>query len=286
MSADDPCGPDLRWDREFRDLADALAAAVSQDAGTVVGAEAVRPAGTSFEEIIDAAATLSGRTKDIRVLVIHAEACWRSGGLVAFATAMETLLALIETWPGPEDGIHPRADSDDGDLGERAAALGRLLKQIPALAATVGWGAANVDSRAQVACANALKGVFGAWSKRLEPAFGRDLPAAMEAWRALQGIVGSVNMSAADSEEEADPNGDLPDAQASPVPATSVWDLIDRAIEQMVVQDRHSPALPVLRLLAGWRSLDIVEIAEKMKASGISLEQLLESVKKQLDARS
>ena len=33
--------------------------------------------------------------------------------------------------------------------------------------------------------------------------------------------------------------------------------------------------------LAGWRSFDIVEIADAMKQSGISLEQLLESVKKQ-----
>ena len=49
----------------------------------------------------------------------------------------------------------------------------------------------------------------------------------------------------------------------------------------MTRQDRHSPALPVLQLLAGWRSFDIVEIADAMKQSGISLEQLLESVKKQ-----
>ena len=79
---------------------------------------------------------------------------------------------------------------------------------------------------------------------------------------------------------EVEAAGTEPGALAS-APAVSVWDLIDRAAEQMTRQDRHSPALPVLQLLAGWRSFDIVEIAAAMKQSGISLEQLLESVKKQ-----
>ena len=284
VSEDDPCGPDLRWDPEVLDLdlGNALAAAVLQDDGTVVGAEIVRSAGMSFEEIVDAATSLSGRTKDIRILVIHAEAIWHSSGLVAFAHAMENLLAVAEAWPGPADGVHPRADENDDDLGERGAALGRLLKQIPTMAATIGWGPADVGTREQVECVTTLKGVFRPWSKRLEPAFGPELPAAMEAWRALQGLVGSVNMSAAALDDDADSNGEPFDTHASP-PAFDVWDLIDRALEQIAVQDRHSPARPVLRLLAGWRSLDIVEIAEKMKPSGISLEQLLESVKKQLE---
>ena len=62
---------------------------------------------------------------------------------------------------------------------------------------------------------------------------------------------------------------------------TDAWDLVERAAEAMAGQDRHSPALPVLRMLVGWRSLDIIDIAGVLKRSGISLEQLLESINKQ-----
>ena len=53
----------------------------------------------------------------------------------------------------------------------------------------------------------------------------------------------------------------------------------------MVEQDHHSPAVPLLRLLAGWRSLEIIDIVEKMKASGVTLEQLMESVKRQTEVQ-
>ena len=62
------------------------------------------------------------------------------------------------------------------------------------------------------------------------------------------------------------------------------WDAIERAMTLMVEQNRHSPAVPVLRLLLGWRELDLVEISQRMRTAGISLEQLLDSIKSQLDA--
>ena len=275
VAGDDPCGPDLRWDPEFLGLGHVLDTAVSQAGESVLDAEVAQSGAKSFEEVVDMAVGLSARTKDLRVLVVYAEASWRLGGLAAFAAAMEDLVAVLETWPGPEDGIHPRADEDDGDLGERAAAMGRMLKRIPALAATFGWGE-NAGNQAKVEGSATLKGVFGAWSGRLEAAFGPDLPSSSDAWRSLRELVVASNVSDP-AAGGADDEGDAP----PPPPAQDVWDLIDQATERMGGQDRHSPALPVLQLLAGWRSLDIVEIVDRMKASGLSLEQLLESIKKQ-----
>ena len=276
VAGDDPCGPDLRWAPAFIGLMDALAAATTEDANSVVDAEVARSDRRTFEEIADMAAELSARTKDARVLAVHAEASWREGGLAAFAGAMEDMVAVLETWPGPADGVHPRADEGDGDLSERAAALGRLLNRIPALAASIGWRADTNEQRKAESSAT-LRGVFGRWKDRLEAAVGTDLPSATDAWNSLQGLVVASDASDGLAGEVA---ASMPEPGA-PAPAVSAWDLIDRAADRMTRQDRHSPALPILQLLAGWRSLDIVEIADAMKQSGISLEQLLESVKKQ-----
>ena len=276
VAGDDPCGRDLRWDTEFTGLMDMLAAAAADD-GSVLDAEVARADMLTFDEVVEAAVRLSARTKDVRVLAVHAEASWRHGGLAAFADAMEDLAAVLETWPGPADGVHPRGDEDDGDLGERVAALGRLLKLIPTLAATVGWHA-ETSARQKVESSATLKGVFGRWRDRLEAAFGADLPSPTEAWRSLQGIVVDPAPSAdVSGGEDAGMSGE----GTAAAPVLDVWDLIDRAVEEMDRQDHHSPALPVLRLLASWRSLDILDIVDAMKSSGVTLEQLLESVKKQ-----
>jgi len=274
VSEDDPCGPDLRWDADFLALGDKFAAAAAQGAAAVVDGEVEAAPEGAFDEVAELARSLSERTKDVRVLAIHAEATWHQGGLAAFADAMQDLAGALETWPGAEDGIHPRADEFDGDLGERAAALGKLLNQIPPLCATVGWGG-RVGDAERVASAGALKDVFGSWTARLEPAFGTDLPSSVEAWRALQALVGTVAAPAAAADDET-----AGDAVAVP-PPTDAWDLVDQALERMVEQDHHSPALPLLRLLSSWRTLGIIDIADRMRGSGVTLEQLLASVKQQ-----
>ena len=272
VAGDDPCGPDLRWDSEFLQLGSALDEPVSQGEEAVVDGQVARADIRSFDEIIDMAMALSARTKDVRVLAIRSEASWHRDGLAAFAAAMEDLTAVLEAWPGPADGVHPRADESDGDLGERAAALGRLLKRIPVLAATIGWGA-KAGSQARIEGSATLRGVFGAWRERLEPACGADLPSPTDAWRSLRELVVGADVSDGEAATPGDPG--------APPPVADAWDLIDRAVEQLGRQDRHSPAVPVLRLLLRWRSLDLVEIADLMKASGLTLEQLLDSVKKQ-----
>ena len=272
VDAEDPCGPDLHWDPATALLIQGLQAAVAREDDSVVDAKRVSSDASTFEDIVEMAQALGARTKDLRVLTIYAEACWRGRGLAAFADAMEDLAAVVETWPHAGSGIHPRADEEDGDLGERVAPLGRLLNLVPTLASTVGWGGdAGITERMEV-CAS-LRGVFEAWEARLGPAFGPDLPSRRDAWNALLTLVGET--------PESKPAAGGIAAAGSGRPADA-WDLIERAAELMARQERHSPALPVLRLLVRWRRLGIIEIADAMKPSGISLEPFLESIKRQL----
>ena len=271
VSDQDPCGPDLRWDADFLELENAWGAAAAQGGPSVVEGEVVETSERAYNEVVAKAVELSSRTKDLRVLAIYAEASWHHAGLVAFAEAMEELAGVVQRWPGGQDGLHPRADEVDGDFGERAAAVGRLLNGIPTMVATVGWGARAGDGE-RVHCAVTLRGVFDAWAERLGDAFGPDLPSVGDAWRSLQRLVGGLGASDADPVET---------LEESALQSVDAWDLVDQALERMVEQDHHSPALPLLRLLSSWRSLGIIDIVDQMKTSGVTLEQLMESVKRQ-----
>ena len=274
VPGDDPCGPDLRWEQDFLALAQTLQNLNSPDdviSGTVHGEVEV-----SYANIADDAEALCARTKDLRVLGIHAEARWRDKGFAAFAEAVEDLAAVVETWPDPDAGVHPRADPEDGDLLERAAPLAELLGRIPALAATVGFGK-DLTIAQRFSAASSLRVIFDQWESRFEPAFGMDLPSAREAWKALQDLLGGL---VAPPQEHNDAEEPAPVTAAIPEPVDA-WDTVERAAELMSEQDRHSPALPVLRMLSSWRTLGIMEIATAMKKSGVSLEQLLESIRKQ-----
>ena len=275
VAEQDPCGPDLRWDDEFLGLVDAFAAAGTKGAASIVEAELAESTGRAFDEVIERAVTLSARSKDIRILAAYAEASWYHGGLAGFALAMEDLVAALERWPGADDGVHPRANGPDGDLGERIAVMGRLLNRVPALAATIGWGS-PLDVTDRRACAATLQGVFGAWDERLKDVFGGQTPSAKKAWRELERLI-EKDLKAQDQTDDETPSGSV-----TPPREIDAWDLIDQALCRMTAQDHHSPALPLLRLLSTWRSLGIIEIVDRMHGSGVTLEQLMESVKRQL----
>ena len=277
VSEGDPCGPDLRWDPEFQRVTHALDTAIAGQGDAIVDGERAATDTVTFADVIDLAGALSRRTRDLRILAIHAHASWADGGLVAFAGAMEELVGVVEAWPDHAEGIHPRADEEDGDLGERAAPMGRLLNRVPELASTIGWGG-DVEVAQQVRTAETLEGIFDAWSRRLEPAFDQDLPPCREAWAALRKLLGKISSSRAETGEQ-DALGPGPEPLA--VREANAWDMVERAADLMVTQDHHSPALPVLRMLAGWRDLDIIQIAEQMKSSDLSLEQLFDSIQKQ-----
>ena len=277
VSEDDPCGPDRRWEPEMQSLSNGFARAVRGSEGAVVGAEAVSVQTTSFDDIRNEALALLRTTKDVSVVAIYAEASWRQQGLAGFAQALEAAVKVMEKWPDSSRGVHPRADEDDGDLGERRAALGRFVRQIPTLAATVGWGT-DSDTMSREETAAALTRVFEMWAPRLGACYGGELPTPREAWRALQGLLAGVRSKFRDAESGDGASADAGFQAAAP---TDVWELIDLTIDRMTEQNRHSPALPVLRLVGEWRDLELTEISERMKASGVSIEQLMEAVRKQ-----
>lgn len=275
VSEQNPCGDDLRWDEEFLGLMDAFASAGAERAASIIDGELAVSTKRAFDEVVDRATALSARSKDTRILAARAEASWRQGGLTAFAPALKDLVAAQERWPDAHDGVHPRADGPDGDLGERIAAMGRLLNRVPALAATIGWGSPPGIAERR-ACADTLKDVFGAWDERLQDAFGGEPPSAKKAWREVQRLI-EGDLPAGDQS-----NGEGPSESLAPATEIDAWDLIDQALRRMTDQDHHSPALPILRLLSTWRSLGIIEIVDRMHGSGVTLEQLMESVKRQL----
>ena len=267
---------DLRWEPEFQELIQALDLAVSADReGIIEGAQQESNVAT-FEDVVNMAETLSGKTKDTRVLAIHAEAMWRGHGLAAFAEAMEDLVAVVSTWPDPDSGVHPRADPEDGDLGDRAAPIGRLMNSVPGLAATVGWGSNPIEIAERQAASAALIALFDNWSERFETACGPSLALPRESREALAPLLG------VESQEQDDATAEQAQPGVQARPSADAWELIELSSELMIKQDHHSPAVPVLRMLMSWRSLDITEVAEQMKPSGVSLEQLLESIKRQL----
>lgn len=281
IDGEDPCGPDLQWDADFLQLQQDLEQAkIKLDPEAFVDGELAdsQERTASFENILDASEALLKKTKDIRVAVIYAEAAWLDGGLSLFAQAVEDMVTMVEAWPEAATGVHPRADTEDEkDLGERAAAMGKLLHQIPQHVVKVGWGEKQPEISERQAAAVILKGVFDSWTPRLEPSFGMDLPSAIEAWKTLQGLTkeeGLQEDNQADGEQQ--PSGSMP-------ASGDAWNVIERAAELMAQQDRHSPALPMLRLLSTWRGLGIIDIATTMKVSGVSLEQLLESIRKQTE---
>ena len=230
----------------------------------------------AYHEVLEMAETLSSKTKDLRVLAIYAESCWRGQGLPAFAVAMEDLVSVAETWPDPDGGVHPRADEEDGDLGERSAPIGRLLNRIPTLANTIGWGDREDDPQ-RAEARSGLKDIFDRWDERLGPALGEALPPKGDAWRTLSKILGGGEGAPEAAEAQAE------GAPGTPHPTANAWDTITRAAELMARQDHHSPALPMLRLLATWRDREIIDISKTMRESGISLEQLFDSIDHQLN---
>ena len=284
VADDNPCGDDLRWDADFTALEQAFDLATADDVDVVEGESDGGP-DRGLQDIVASARRLCQRTKDMRVLAMLAEASWRHRGLAAFADSLTDLATVVETWGGPDDGFHPRADEEDGDLGERNAPLSKLVGRIPVLVDVVGWGNPPPPAEQERTRA-ALAAVFGAWSARMEPAFGRDLTSSSAAWQALRKLVGEAPAAAVPVDAG---DGDVQVAEAAvaaaPAPARAdAWDSLDYTLELMTQQNGHSPAIPVLRLLGMWRDADIIDIAETMRDSGLTLEQLLEAVKKRLDA--
>ena len=278
VSADDPCGPDLRWDPEVSTLETTLAQLVRpSEQGAIVAQAAESEGDPKAKDLIERTAAISARTKSVAVLSVHARARWLEEGLAGFAQAMETLAQALERWPDAGAGIHPRAD-EDGDLGERTAALARALGAIPSYADHLGWGKTRAPAE-RARAARTLAGVLEPWTARAGPASAGDAPSAREAWGALCALEGFAPEAPPPDAQERTPDEDA----ALRAGGGDAWALLGRSIEAMERSNAHSPGLLLLRLAHSWRGLEIAEIVEATTASGVGFEALMKAAKQQVE---
>ena len=289
VSEDDPCGPDLRWDPEVTGLDTVVTQVFSADEQGVVEGEVSLPAGLPVpRELAASTGALLARTKSIPVLAANARALWMAQGLAGLALGLEALVTVTERWPDPATGVHPRAD-EDGDLGERYAALARALHDLPRYSARIGWGK-TTDAGAMQSTAERLRALFASWGTRLGPALASDVPNAADLWRTLRGIEGMEGLlsdaAAAPGDEGRDP--ETPADRTSPPPARTddPWVLLDATLLAMERSNRHSPAVLMLRLIATWKNKDVTYIVNSMGEAGLGLEALVRALQAQIDAAS
>ena len=289
VSDGDPCGPDLRWSPEVSGLDTVVAQVFSADEQGVVEGEVSLPAGLPTpRELAASTGSLLARTKSIPVLAANARALWMTQGLAGLALGLEALVAVLERWPDPATGVHPRAD-EDGDLGERYAALARSLHDLPRYASRIGWGK-TTDRAAMRSTAERLDTLFASWGARLGPALSDDVPAAADLWRTLRGLEGMEGLlseAGAPANEEGSELEAAGDGLPSPPARTDdPWALLDATLLAMERTNRHSPAVLMLRLIATWKDKDVTYIVKSMGEAGLGLEALVKALQAQIDAAS
>lgn len=112
-----PCGIDLEYDPAFLELA-ALASGKPERQFETAADE------PPWREVMDRAAAQLGRSKDLRLALIHARAATHVAGLAGFHTGLRLLLGLLERY---WDGLYPPLDIEDGnDPALRVNALAAL----------------------------------------------------------------------------------------------------------------------------------------------------------------
>ena len=282
VSAEDHCGPDLRWDPDFTSAMAAYEATTAEALPVVVGGETASAPGGSADTVITDLERLLARSKDVRLLAMRAELMWHRDGLTGFEAALEDTVQALEIWPEPDTGIHPRADEQDpNDRMERAASLGKLMNHVATLAATIGWGRTE-DADEQGRTAKALKKLFSEIGDRSKPALGADSPSTRDAWTGLQKLVGGVLEEGAEANEQPLDGAQTPGAApgAGRRASANAWETLERAAELMQEQSPHSPTVPLMKVMLTWRELDLIEVARRMKAAGTALDTLLETLGK------
>jgi type VI secretion system protein ImpA len=103
-----PCGPDLEYDAQFRELEEAASGRPDAEYGETLVA-AVPP----DWEVADALSTaLMARTRDLRVVMYLARSRWAREGVTGLLDGIVLTAALLESY---WDHVHPQLDASDGD---------------------------------------------------------------------------------------------------------------------------------------------------------------------------
>lgn len=122
LAGDAPCGPDLEYDNDFLALTQAAAGKPETQFA------AAEPA--DWRQVVDLAARLFERTRDLRVAIEWLRGAVQLEGYVALPLALSLINGLIENfW----DSVHPLPDPDDGDPYGRVNALTMLREHAAAL---------------------------------------------------------------------------------------------------------------------------------------------------------
>jgi type VI secretion system protein ImpA len=108
VSAEDPCGPDLEYDAEMRELEEASQGKAEQQMGdTIVAGEE-----PDWRDVQKRTIALFSRTKDLRVATLLAKALLKTGGFEGFADGLAAMRGMVERY---WDTLHPRLDPDDAN---------------------------------------------------------------------------------------------------------------------------------------------------------------------------
>lgn len=106
VSGESPCGDDLEYDPEFGELE----RAAQGKPGHEMGEETIAPEPPDWTEVAEAASSLFGRTKDLRVATHLAHASLNLDGVGGLASGLDLINRLLhEYW----DDLHPKLDEED-----------------------------------------------------------------------------------------------------------------------------------------------------------------------------
>ncbi|WP_413205835.1 type VI secretion system protein TssA [Rhodospirillum sp. A1_3_36] len=106
LDEEEPSGPDMEYDPEFTELE--LASQPGEE--RVVGNSVIPAEEPDYAAVTKAAITLLGRTRDLRITVILANAALRSEGLAAFEETLNYARRSLEDY---WDSVHPQLDAED-----------------------------------------------------------------------------------------------------------------------------------------------------------------------------
>jgi type VI secretion system protein ImpA len=117
-----PSGEDLEYDPEFN----ALEIANKPGEERVIGDNVIPAEDPDYDNVAQLSLALLGRSHDLRIAVILANAVLRTGDFAAFGAALQYIHGCLDSY---WNSVHPQLDEDDGDATMRVNAVLGLTAQ-------------------------------------------------------------------------------------------------------------------------------------------------------------